>query len=105
MKFDFFKAAAEDCGFAVGEPTTQGGETSVTLSQTTPEGKEWWLTLTYTDPDDLSDIILEMVDTFDTSDTEDFYNEETGEFETFDSLVDDERWKEETLMRLYESLI
>ena len=105
MKFDFFKAAAEDCGFAVGEPTTQGNETTVSLFQKTPEGKEWWLNLTYTDPADLADTILEMVDTFDTSDTEDFYNEETGEYETFDSLVDDERWKEEILQRLYDSLI
>ena len=61
--------AAEDCGFRVSDPTTQGAETTIDID----EAESW-------------------------------YNEETGEVEAFDSLVDDERWKYETLTDLYNQI-
>lgn len=97
-----FKEAAEECGFAVGEPTTQGNATIVTMQQTTPEGKLWILDIDLSG--DIEETILEMVDTYDISDTEGWYNEDTCEEETFDSLVDDERWKRDTLTDLYDAI-
>lgn len=97
-----FKEAAEDCGFAVGEPTTQGHTTMVTLQQTTPEGKVWTIDIDLSG--DITETILEMVDTYDIADAETWYNEDTGEEETFDSLVDDERWKRDILNDLYEAI-
>ena len=97
-----FKEAAEDCGFAVGEPTTQGHATTVTLQQTTPEGKVWTIDIDLSG--DITETILEMVDTYDIADAETWYNEDTGEEETFDSLVDDERWKRDILNDLYDAI-
>ena len=97
-----FKEAAEDCGFAVGEPTTQGHATIVTLQQTTPEGKVWTIDIDLSG--DITETILEMVDTYDIADAETWYNEDTGEEETFDSLGDDERWKRDILNDLYDSI-
>ena len=101
----FFKDAAEDCGFSVGEPRTRGEVTEVDLHQKTTEGKDWWLTLTFTNPEEIADILAEMIDTYDLHDNESWYNEETGEYETFDALVDDERWKVEVLTDLLNELV
>lgn len=101
----FFKEAAESCGFRVSDLVTHGSETVVELYRKTTEGKGWYETITFTDPDEIPEILQERIDTYDLNDAETWYNEDTGEEETFDSLVDDERWKAEVLTDLLNMLI
>lgn len=103
--FRFFKEAAEDCGFRVSDPVTHSSETVVELYRKTPEGSAWYETITFTDPDEIPEILQERIDTYDFNEAETWYNEDTGEEETFDSLVDDERWKAEVLTDLLNMLI
>ena len=42
-----FKEAAENCGFRVSVPMTQGNETTIELYQQLPSGKDWWETLQF----------------------------------------------------------
>lgn len=103
--FKFFKDAAEDCGFRVSDPTTQGNETVVELYRKTPEGKGWYETISFCDPSEIVEVLQERIDTYDLGDAETWFNEDTGEEETFDSLVDDERWKAEMLTDLLNLIV
>ena len=100
----FFKEAAEDCGFRVCNPRQEGNETVIEMHRKTSEG-DWWETIRFTDPEEIQDILQERIDTLDINDAETWYNEDTCEEETFDSLVDDERWKAEVLTDLLNMLI
>lgn len=100
----FFKEAAEDCGFVVSEPRQENNETVIEMHRKTSEG-DWWETIRFSDPEEIPDIIAEKIDTYDIDEPEPWYNEETGEYETFDSLVDNERWKVEILTDLLNELV
>lgn len=98
-----FKEAAENCGFRVSVPMTQGNETTIELYQQLPSGKDWWETLQFADPKDLTDIILERIDTWD--DNEENY-EWMGDDDTDTTGfgLDDAAWKEEKLFDLYNEI-
>ena len=98
-----FKEGAENCGFRVSEPMTQGNETTIELYQQTPSGKDWWGTLQFTDPKELDEIILERIDTWDNGEEADeWIGDDDTDATSFG--LDDAAWKEEKLVDLYNEI-